>query len=59
MNATVPFSDVWLRPGVEELPVSGIFHPDRLGAMTETKVVASVPAPQLASALRRAMHSKT
>lgn len=59
VNATVPFSDVWLRPGVEEVPISGVFIPGRLGAMTETKVVASVPAPQLASALRRAMHSKT
>lgn len=59
VNATVPFSDVWLRPGVEEVPISGVFRPGRLGAMTETKVISSVPAPQLASALRRAMHSKT
>ena len=58
VNATVPFSDVWLRPGVEEVPVSGIFHPDRLGAMTETKMV-SVLAPQLALALRRAVYGKT
>ena len=58
VNATVPFSDVWLRPGVEEVPVSGIFHPGRLGAMTETKKV-SVLAPQLALALRRAVYGKT
>ena len=53
VNATVPFSDVWLRPGVAEVPINDVVHPDRL-TFTETKV--SVPAPNLASALRRAVH---
>ena len=52
VNTTVPFSDVWLRPGVAEVPIGGVVHPDRI-TFTETKV--SVSAPNLASALRRAV----
>ena len=49
-NVTVPFSDVWLRPGVQEVTVMGVVHPKRL-SYTETKV--SVPAASLDMVLHR------
>lgn len=52
VNVTVPFSDVWVRPGLEEVPISGVVYPKRV-TYTETKV--SVSAENLGSALRRAL----
>jgi hypothetical protein len=46
-NVTVPFSDVWLRPGVEELPVPGVRISPRITQAGPKPLITRVAAEMM------------